>query len=146
MTILVGVDGSPRSQAAIRAGREEASLRQSALVVMMAYGGEGVLGTPAGRPLATTRSTGEDLELATSTLRGVVRAALGADDGVQLHVAAGQPGRVLVETARERDAVMIVLAARKEGAPSRLLGAVSQYVLRNAPCPVLVVPETSTAR
>src|ERR1700744_935079 len=106
----------------------------------------GVPSTPAGGPLATTRSTGRDLELATSTLRGVVRAALGADDGVQRHVAAGQPGRVLVETARERDAVMIVLAARKEGAPSRLLGAVSQYVLRNAPCPVLVVPEASTAR
>ena len=31
-------------------------------------------------------------------------------------------------------------------APSRLLGAVSQYVLRNAPYPVLVVPETSKAR
>jgi nucleotide-binding universal stress UspA family protein len=38
------------------------------------------------------------------------------------------------------DAVLIVLAARKEHSPSRLLGAVSQYVLRNAPCPVLVVP------
>jgi nucleotide-binding universal stress UspA family protein len=146
MTVLVGVDGSPRSYAAVRVGQEEASLRQTELVVMMAYSGEGALGAPAGRPLATTRTTGEDLELATSTLRSVVRAALGADEGVQVLVAAGQPGRVLVETARERKAVMIVLAARKEGAPSRLLGAVSQYVLRNAPCPVLVVPEASKAR
>ena len=31
-------------------------------------------------------------------------------------------------------------AARGDGAVSRLLGTVSQYVLRNAPCPVLVVP------
>jgi nucleotide-binding universal stress UspA family protein len=146
MTVLVGVDGSPRSYAAIRVGKEEASLRRTELVVMMAYGGEGVLGAPAGRPLSTARSDEEDRELTSSTLRTVLRAALGTDDGVQLHVAAGQPGRVLVETARERDAAMIVLAARKEGAPSRLLGAVSQYVLRNAPCPVLVVPETSRAR
>ena len=58
----------------------------------------------------------------------------------------GGRGPVLVEAARTLDAVMIVLAARKEGAPSRLLGAVSQYVLRNAPCSVLVVPETSKAR
>ena len=146
MTVLVGVDGSPRSYAALRIGKEEASLRQTELVAMMAYGGEGVLGVPAGRPLATGRSDGEDRELATSTLRSTLRAALGTDDGVQIHVAAGQPGRVLVETARELGAVMIVLATRKEGAPSRLLGAVSQYVLRNAPCPVLVVPEASTAR
>jgi nucleotide-binding universal stress UspA family protein len=146
MTVLVGVDGSARSYAALRIGKEEASLRRAQLVAMMAYGGEGVLGTPAGLPLATGRSDAEDRELATSTLRSVLRAALGTDDGVQVQVVAGQPGRVLVETAREREAVMIVLAARKEGAPSRLLGAVSQYVLRNAPCPVLVVPEASKAR
>jgi nucleotide-binding universal stress UspA family protein len=35
----------------------------------------------------------------------------------------------------------VVLATRREHAPSRLLGAVSQHVLRNAPCPVMVVPE-----
>jgi nucleotide-binding universal stress UspA family protein len=146
MTVLVGVDGSPRSYAALRIGQEEAGLRKTDLVAMMAYGGEGVLGSPAGRPLATTRSDGEERQLAASTLRSVVRDALGSEEGVQVHVEAGQPGRVLVETARALDARIIVLAARKEGTPSRLLGAVSQYVLRNAPCPVLVVPEASTAR
>ena len=145
MTVLVGVDGSPRSYAAIRIAQEEASLRKTELVAMMAYGGESVLGTPAGRPLATTGSADEDRGLAESTLRSVVRAALTSDEDVQLLVAAGQPGRELVEAARERGAVMIVLATRKEGTPSRLLGAVSQYVLRNAPCPVLVVPQASQA-
>jgi nucleotide-binding universal stress UspA family protein len=61
---------------------------------------------------------------------------------VDLVVEPGVPGRVLVQMARSADADMVVLATRKEHAPSRLLGAVSQYVLRNAPCPVLVVPET----
>jgi nucleotide-binding universal stress UspA family protein len=61
-------------------------------------------------------------------------------------VEAGHPGRVLVETAWVHQAVMVVLSARKERTPSRLLGAVSQYVLRNAPCPMLVVPEASKAR
>ena len=50
---------------------------------------------------------------------------------------------MLVEVARSLQARMVVLATRKEHAPSRLLGAVSQYVLRDAPCPVLVVPEAS---
>ena len=40
-----------------------------------------------------------------------------------------------------RDA-FIVLPARH--GMSKVLGAVSQYVLRNAPCPVLTVPEIST--
>ena len=154
MTLVVGVDGSPRSYAAIRVAQEEASLRGTRLVAVMAFGSDGVLGTPAGRPLTTPRAPEEDRVLAESTLRSVIRAALGhggtgqaaADEAVESRVEAGQPGRVLVEAARTLDAVMIVLAARKEGTPSRLLGAVSQYVLRNAPCPVLVVPETSKAR
>jgi nucleotide-binding universal stress UspA family protein len=39
------------------------------------------------------------------------------------------------------NAQLIVLAGR--GSTSMLLGTVSQYVLRKAPCPVLVVPDTS---
>jgi nucleotide-binding universal stress UspA family protein len=146
------VDGSPDSYAAIRLAREEARLRGTQLVAVMALGSEGALGTPAGRPLSTPRAPDEDRVLAESTLRSVVKAALGTEDNgaggpeVQSHVEAGQPGRVLVDQARRLGAVMIVLATRKEGTPSRLLGAVSQYVLRNAPCPVLVVPEASKAR
>ncbi|HEY7142900.1 MAG TPA: universal stress protein [Streptosporangiaceae bacterium] len=55
----------------------------------------------------------------------------------------GLPGRALVESARRERAQMIVLASRHDGV-ARLF-AVSQYVLRNAPCPVLVVPEASKA-
>ena len=51
---------------------------------------------------------------------------------------AGTAGRQIVEAAREVRAQLIVLATR--GSMSMLLGTVSQYVLRKAPCPVLVVP------
>jgi nucleotide-binding universal stress UspA family protein len=145
MSVVVGVDGSPDSYPAIRLGREEASLRGTGLVAVMAYS-EGAFGTPAGRPLAVPGSPAEDQALAESTLGSVVKAALGGSGEVELLVQAGQPGRVLVDAARARQAVMVVLAARKERTPSRLLGAVSQYVLRNAPCPVLVVPEASRGR
>jgi nucleotide-binding universal stress UspA family protein len=147
MTVVVGVDGSPDSYAAIRIGWEEASLRGTRLVAVMALGGEGMLGAPAARPLATPGPLEEERVMAGSTLRSVVKGALGADgEAVETLVEGGQPGRVLVEAARALDAAMIVLAARKERTPSRLLGAVSQYVLRNAPCPVLVVPEAGKAR
>jgi nucleotide-binding universal stress UspA family protein len=39
------------------------------------------------------------------------------------------------------NAQLIVLAARH--GITRVLGTVSQYVLRNAPCPVLSVPDSS---
>ena len=54
----------------------------------------------------------------------------------------GGPGRALVDTAQSVNAQLIVLATRGEHA-ARLLGAVSQYVLRHAPCPVLLVPQAS---
>ncbi len=146
MSVVVGVDGTPDSYAAIRLGHEEARLRGTELVAVMAYSGEGALGTPGGLPLTTPRSPAEDQKLTESTLDSVVKAALGDDSGVVLRVVSGPPGRVLVDTARVHQAVMVVLSARKERTPSRLLGAVSQYVLRNAPCPVLVVPEASKAR
>jgi nucleotide-binding universal stress UspA family protein len=41
--------------------------------------------------------------------------------------------------ARAADAQLVVLNTRGE-APARMLGAVSQHVLRHAPCPALVVP------
>jgi nucleotide-binding universal stress UspA family protein len=146
MSVVVGVDGTPDSYAAIRLAHEEARLRGTDLVAVMAYSGESALGTPAVRPLATPRSSTEEQELAESTLGSVVKAALDDDSGVVLRVESGLPGRVLVDTARVHQAVMVVLSARKERIPSRLLGAVSQYVLRNAPCPVLVVPEAGKGR
>jgi len=45
MSVVVGVDGTPNSYAAIRQGHEEAKLRGTELVAVMAYGGEGALGT-----------------------------------------------------------------------------------------------------
>ncbi len=87
---------------------------------------------------------GQQRKIAETALRQAVAEALrGEDGGVELRTEVGSPGHVLVEAARSVQARMLVLATRKEHAPSRLLGAVSRYVLRNAPCPVLVVPEAS---
>lgn len=144
MTVVVGVDGSPDSYAAIRLAREEADLRDARLVAVMAHGSDSAFGTPAARPLAVQHTPAEQARIVEATLRQAVREALGGDGtNVELRAVIGLPGRVLVETARTVNAQMMVLATRKEHAPSRLLGPVSQYVLRNAPCPVLVVPEAS---
>ena len=143
MTVVVGVDGSPDSFAAIRLASQEAAYRGVGLAAVMAYISDSTLGTPAARPIATPKAMVEQRSTAESALRQAVTDALGSDDGIALRVETGIPGRVLVHTARVLDADLVVLATRRERAPSRLLGAVSQYVLGNAPCPVLVVPEAS---
>jgi nucleotide-binding universal stress UspA family protein len=138
-TVVVAVDSGTGSRTAIRLAAQEARYRAAQLIAVMAYSGERAA-APAGRPLATLRTAGEERLIAESALRDAVVDALGDDaDKVELRTALGLAGRNLVDTARRVNAQLIVLAGR--GSTSMLLGTVSQYVLRKAPCPVLVVPE-----
>jgi nucleotide-binding universal stress UspA family protein len=137
------VDGSAGSQAAIRLAAQEARYRTAPLMAVMAYTGERTLGAQATRPLATLRTAEEERILTDATLRDLVRDALGAEaDDVEYRAVAGVPGRALVGAARAADAQLVVLSTRGE-ATARMLGAVSQHVLRHAPCPVLIVPDSS---
>jgi nucleotide-binding universal stress UspA family protein len=141
-TVVVGVEGSGSSRTAIRLAAEEARYRGAELIAVMAYSGERALGAPAVRPVATLRTADDERIVAETALRDAVLDALGDQAGkVQLATVLGLAGRKLVDTAQRVNAQLIVLAGR--GSASLLLGTVSQYVLRKAPCPVLVVPETA---
>jgi nucleotide-binding universal stress UspA family protein len=114
MTVLVGVKRSADSRAAIRLAAQEARYRDTTLIAVMAYPAERGW-SPAVKPGANSLTRADD------------------------RVVADLPGHALVHTAQTVNAQLIVLAARRGIA--RVLGTVSQYVLRNAPCPVLTVPE-----
>jgi nucleotide-binding universal stress UspA family protein len=138
-TVVVGVEGGSGSRTAIKMAAQEARYRDAPLIAVMAYSGERAV-APAARPVATLRAAGEEWQVAESALRDAVVDALGDEaDKVELRTALGLAGRNLIDTARRVNAQLIVLAGR--GSASMLLGTVSQYVLRKAPCPVLVVPE-----
>jgi nucleotide-binding universal stress UspA family protein len=140
-TIVVGVDGTGKSRATIQVAAQEARCRDATFIAVMAYSSEHPLGAPAARPVATLGTTSDERLAAESALRDAVDDALGEEAGrVELRTALGLAGRNLVDTARKVNAQLIVLAGR--GSTSMLLGTVSQYVLRRAPCPVLVVPES----
>jgi nucleotide-binding universal stress UspA family protein len=144
--VLVGVDSSDASRAAIALAAREARYRGAPLIAVQAYSGERPPAAPAARPLSIMRTPEDERVDAESNLREAVRAVLGDQaDGVELRAVLGLAGRKIVETAQKVNAQLIVLATR--GSTSMLLGTVSQYVLRKAPCPVLVVPAGSpTAR
>lgn len=55
----------------------------------------------------------------------------------------GDPGESIVSAAASEDADLVVVGTHGRGKIGRLLvGSVSEYVMRNAPCPVLVVRPT----
>jgi len=138
---VVGVDGTGRHRTTIQAAAQEARRRDATLIAVMAYSSERPLGAPPARPVATLAVASDERLAAETALRDAVAAALGEEAGrVELRTALGLAGRNLVDTARKVNAQLIVLAGR--GSTSMLLGTVSQYVLRRAPCPVLVVPES----
>jgi nucleotide-binding universal stress UspA family protein len=144
MSVVVGVDGSAACLGAIRVAAQEARFRRTELIAVMTYSGDRSVRDSTGQPVGTV-IRGDEQAQALSSLRHVVSAALGSGqvERVQLRVVAGTAGRQILETAREARAQLIVLATR--GSVSLLLGTVSQYVLRRAPCPVLVVPPATPA-
>jgi nucleotide-binding universal stress UspA family protein len=114
--VLVGVDGSADSAAAVRFAAFEAAGRDTDLVAMHVERGEG----DADRPLA------EALVLARETA-GRVK--------VQQRWIAGEPREVLVNESAS--AQLVVVGAR--GLFRTLLGTVSYALLRRAHCPVAIV-------
>ena len=144
MSVVVGVDGTAASRSAIRVAAQEARYRQAPLIAVMTYSGERTLGAPAGQPIANLGTARDQRSAAEASLRDLLTEALGTQaDHVELRVVAGIAGRQIVEAAREARAQLIVLATR--GSMSLLIGTVSQYVLRKAPCPVMVVPAGASA-
>jgi nucleotide-binding universal stress UspA family protein len=138
MTVVVGVDGSAAARTALRLAAQEARWRQASLVAVSAY--EPPIGKPVGGyPAAQMHTPDEERTTAESALRDTVTSELGDQAGqTDLRVSAGLAGRVIIETARQTNAQLIVLAA--SAGKSMLPGTVSHYVLLKAHSPVMIVP------
>ena len=97
----------------------------------------GSLLLPGGRFRARVDQVRENREQAAQAL---VERGRAAGVTVSFLVWTGDPGDMIVEAAEAEHADMIVVGSHGRGAVGRLfLGSVSEHVVRNAPCPVLVV-------
>lgn len=138
-TVVVGIKETGNHRAALKLAAQEARYRDAALVAVIAYGSNPALGAPASRPMAATRTGDDERTAAEWALGDALADALGDQaERVERRAIPGIAGRSLVETALEVGAQLLVLAGG--GAASVLPGTTSQYVLRKAPCPVLIVP------
>jgi nucleotide-binding universal stress UspA family protein len=135
--IVVGVDGTPASQGALVFALREGSRRGGAVEVVTAWA--------FARPyedMATAQSIEQTRAQAERTQDEMVTAALRRVDVppvVSRSVVQGAAGPVLLEAGREAD-YLVVGSAHKGAAARLLLGSVSQYCVRHAPIPVMVVP------
>jgi nucleotide-binding universal stress UspA family protein len=135
--VVVGIDGSPASCAALRFAAEEARMRDALLRIVCAweppasgYLGEAFTPTPDAFVEAERRAD------------AVLRAALEGLGGEPLDVEAvaeeGGAAGVLLEQAA--DAELLVVGSRGLGGAKRLLlGSVSEHLAHHAPCPLVIV-------
>lgn len=137
--IVVGVDGSEGSVAALRWAVEEAAVRGAVVEAVSAFHVPYV-GAASVMPLMLDPKEFEDA--ASAVLRKVVEAvdASSLDEPIVELVVEGPASTVLVEAGRR--ASMLVVGARGHGGLSgMLLGSISRQVTEHATVPVVVVPK-----
>ncbi len=143
--IVVGVDGSPASESALRWAVAEAERRAACLEAVIAWRPSAALGPPAGHPPASERSVHERREDAEHVLDDALRQVEHSGVEVTRRVMHGSAHRVLLQAAD--GAEMIVLGGRRSGKLSgKLPWSTGQQVVGEAPCPVVVVPAAAGAR
>lgn len=137
--ILLATDLSPTSSLATEWGFELARRNDAALLVVSVIDTRELL-TPGGGYIARVDQVRDRREAVAQRL--VARGqAIGVP--VTFLVWTGEPGDSIVEAAIAESVDVILVGAHNRGAISRLLmGSVSDYVARHAPCPVLIVRES----
>jgi nucleotide-binding universal stress UspA family protein len=132
--VVVGVDGSPASEKALRWAADYAGLVGGGVRVVCVWH------LPTGYGYAPEYA-GADFEAqARLGVEETVARVLGPEPGapVSIRVVRGHPAAVLVEESRKAD--LLVLGGRGLGAfTGMLLGSVSQHCTHHAACPTLVV-------
>ena len=139
--IVVGVDGSPNSERALRWAMREAAKDHAPLTVLAVSEAMKSYWTGGPDPFGLHESSLDKTRLAAQELTEKVASGLGDAQpaSVNVHVVYGFPARELVEASHGAD--LVVVGSRGGGGFSRLmLGSVSSQVVEHAACPVVVVP------
>jgi nucleotide-binding universal stress UspA family protein len=137
--VVVGIDGSPEAETALRFAADEAAERGLPLRIVCAW--EAPAGPYIGEAFAPTADGIVEAEHhADDVLRAALeRLAGGAAIETEALAVEGSPAQVLIE--QSRDAALLVVGSRGRGAAAGLLlGSVSQKLTQHAPCPLAVVP------
>jgi nucleotide-binding universal stress UspA family protein len=142
--IVVGVEGSDGSRAALRWALKEACLRHATVEVVTAYVFPNapiypeVSYVPVEQPALSQQIT--DMQEAAIAAE-VEATGVGPTVEVTRHMLAGPAPGTLVRAAEGAD-LLVVGSRGRGGFLGLMLGSVSNYVTHHAPCPVVVVRGT----
>ena len=131
--VVVGFDGSEGATLALDRAAQLGRSGARITVVTATHGHHGLRGPEDERDAEESDPGREALDSARTSLaaQGIAADAVEGD---------GDPADVIIETAAERKADLIIVGTRGLGTGQRvLLGSVSTKVLHHAPCDVLVV-------
>jgi len=132
--IVVGVDGSPGSEGALRWAAKQAQLTGAELHAITSWQ------TPSAYGYYVDYSDADAAAEAQKTLEQVISKSLGIPPSVPVvtSVVKGQPAEVLVEASRSAE-LLVVGSRGRGGFTAMLLGSVSQHCVQHAACTVVVV-------
>ena len=138
--VVVGVDGTARTVAALRWAATEAMRRDAELYAVHAWGS--VLRPASYAPVADRSTPEECARRAAARLAETVRAAFGAMPPVSVREVVDDRAVVPALLDHARDAELLVVATRAGGGRPGESGPGSTTLscLRQAPCPVVVLP------
>ena len=142
-TLLLATDLADASVSATDEAFDLAA-RLGARLLVVSVIDPGSLKLPGGRYRARIDQVRERREQLAQAL-----VARGREEGIDVSflVWTGDPGDAIVEAAEAEHAHMVLVGSHGRGPVGRLLlGSVSEFVVRNAPCPVLVVRPREGAR
>jgi len=133
--IVVGVDGSVSSQAALAWAVRQAHLTGAVVEAVTAW----QFPSAYGYPVPTLDTDFE--ELATKTVKDAIAGVLAGDDAahsIRYKVVEGNAARVLIDESAGAD--LLVVGSRGHGGfVEALLGSTGQHAVHHATCPVVVI-------
>ncbi len=137
--IVVGVDGSAAGFAAAQWALAEAQRNHAPLTLVHAWNFD--VATPYG-PFESLDVAAAQVELRHSLSHEMTRLREQATDPglvIECMVVNGEPGPVLVDSARQAE--LLVVGSRGRGPLARpVMGSVASYCVHHARCPTVVVP------
>ena len=137
--VVVGVDGSAESIAALRWAAHYATASGARVRALLAWHYPGAVGGPPIEKAPKAVHDQTDVQMHETLDTAIAKAYEGRDSGgVEKAIGYGHPAQALIEASKEAD--LLVVGRHGHGAfTGMLLGSVSIHCVTGAHCPVVVI-------
>jgi nucleotide-binding universal stress UspA family protein len=136
--VVVGVDGSARSVAALAWAGRYATAAGARVQALLAWHYPGAVGGPAIEKAPEPIHEQTEQQMRATLDEAVAKACPGQTPGVETSIGYGHPAQVLIDASKDAD--LLVVGSRGHGSwTGMLVGSVSIHCVTGAHCPVVVV-------